>query len=289
MTPQPTTPSTPGAAVAATTDPPHRPGTQGATPLQPTANPDHATTPGTPRGDRLVLAAAGALVAAVAVLAFLVSFDAISTHAVATGAFPPALGWAAPLLVDTFTVAATLVVYARSRAGIRAPFAWAYVAASTLASLLLNIAHAPDHLDAQLIAALPPLAQLAAIELLMSEARRLTRPTPPAALPTWPEPAAGQQAERTAAADRQSPAAARTPDTRERIAELLTAAQVRGTTVTGPQAAAATGVSVRRAQQVLQQLRMQTDLPPGPTTAPKADADNASKDGAGAEDRAGAA
>lgn len=176
----------------------------------------NASAGGMRGADRLVLVGAGVLAAGVAVLAFAVSFDAISAHAVATGAFPPALGWAAPLLVDTFTVAATLVVFARSRAHVRAPFAWTYVAAATLVSLALNVAHAPDRLDAQLIAALPPLAQLAAIELLMSEARRFTRE--PAEDDVMPEEEDGPEPVKTA---------------RDRIRRLLADARANGGRVTG--------------------------------------------------------
>jgi hypothetical protein len=53
---------------------------------------------------------ASALVLAVAVLAFVVSFEAISDFAVQVGAFPPSLRYCAPLLVDSFTAAATLVI-----------------------------------------------------------------------------------------------------------------------------------------------------------------------------------
>ncbi len=59
------------------------------------------------------------LVSIIATIAFVVSFDAISTYAVRVGAFPPALWWAAPLLVDTWTVAAGWVIFARSGAGVR--------------------------------------------------------------------------------------------------------------------------------------------------------------------------
>jgi len=231
------------------------PGNDAAAPRQ-SGSTGGATVPaGVPQADRVVLAAAGVLVATVAVLAFLVSFDAISTYAIQTGAFPPGLGWAAPLLVDTFTVAATLVVYARSLARVRAPFAWAYVAASTLTSLALNVAHAPDRLDARLLAALPPLAQLAAIELLMSEARRLTRR--PLAPPVMPVESAGTRGDDEGAEPAAGPATTErgSVSTRERIAQLLVNAEARGTTVTGLEAAAATGVSVRRAQQLLQALK----------------------------------
>ena len=51
-----------------------------------------------------------ALVLAIAALAYVVSFEAIRAFAVETAAFPAALAWSAPLLVDSFTTAASLVI-----------------------------------------------------------------------------------------------------------------------------------------------------------------------------------
>jgi hypothetical protein len=45
------------------------------------------------------------------------------------------------------------------------------VGCATAVSVALNVAHAPDRLAAQLFAALPPVALLGALELLMSVAR----------------------------------------------------------------------------------------------------------------------
>jgi Protein of unknown function (DUF2637) len=116
-------------------------------------------------------AVVSALVAAIAALAFLVSFRAISEFAVQTGAFPHSLGWAAPLLVDSFTLAASIEVLRSAVAGQRAVYPWCLVAGSTLASAALNVAHAPDHLAAQAVAGIPPVALLLALELLMRGAR----------------------------------------------------------------------------------------------------------------------
>lgn len=117
------------------------------------------------------------LVSIIAGIAFLVSFDAISAYAVRVGAFPPALWWAAPLLVDTFTVAGGWVVYARSgTAGTTwrlLVYPWAVVAAGSAVSIAVNIAHAPAHPASRMLAALPPVALLASLELVMGEARRL--------------------------------------------------------------------------------------------------------------------
>jgi Protein of unknown function (DUF2637) len=130
-------------------------------------------------------------VVSMAGLAFVVSFEAISALAVATGAFPPSLGWCAPLLVDSFTAAATLVIWSRSLARLGAGYARTLVAAATAVSLALNVAHAPDRLAARLVAALPPLALLAAVELVMSEARRaLAQPGAPDRTGTASLPAA---------------------------------------------------------------------------------------------------
>jgi Protein of unknown function (DUF2637) len=112
-----------------------------------------------------------ALVGAIAALAFLVSFRAISEFAVQTGAFPARLGWAAPLLVDSFTLAASIEVLRSALAGQRAVYPWCLVAGATLASAALNVAHAPEHPAAQAVAGIPPVALLLALELLMRGAR----------------------------------------------------------------------------------------------------------------------
>lgn len=115
------------------------------------------------------------LVLAIAGLAFLVSFRAISDFATTTGAFPKHLGWAAPLLVDSFTLAASLEVLRSGLAGQRPVYPWALVLGATLASAALNTAHAPDHPAAEAVAGIPPIALLLALELLMRGARHYLR------------------------------------------------------------------------------------------------------------------
>jgi Protein of unknown function (DUF2637) len=68
--------------------------------------------------------AASALVFVVAVLAFVVSFEASSDFAVQVGAFPHSLRYCAPLLVDSFTAAATLVILWISLTGEKLAAAW---------------------------------------------------------------------------------------------------------------------------------------------------------------------
>jgi hypothetical protein len=199
------------------------------------------------------------LVLGIAGLAFVVSFEAISAFAVATGAFPPALGWCAPLLVDTFTAAATLVVWSRSPAGLGAGYARTLVAAATAVSLALNVAHAPDQLAARLVAALPPLALLAAVELVMSEARRaLAQPGAPdrvGAAPMTPAAAPAAILAALAAPGWAATGAVDAGDTRSQVRALLAREQAGGPRLTGKQVAAAVGIKPRRAQELLRELR----------------------------------
>jgi Protein of unknown function (DUF2637) len=137
--------------------------------------PPHPVTPESTadRTERLLaavrvalVAALTALVLAIAALAYVVSFEAIRAFAVETAAFPASLAWSAPLLVDSFTTAASLVIlwrYLRGE-GWREPwYAWSLVGCATAVSVALNVAHAPDQLSAQLFAALPPVALLGAL------------------------------------------------------------------------------------------------------------------------------
>jgi hypothetical protein len=203
--------------------------------------------------------AASVLVFAVAVLAFVVSFEAISSFAVQVGAFPHGLRYCAPLLVDSFTAAATLVILWLSLTGQPiatawdAWYAWALVGAATCVSVAINVAHAPDRLAAQLVAALPPVALLLAVELLMILARRTLAHTraPQAQLgASDPQPGA------PGAPDGHSGAG----DARAAVAELV--AQERAGArprLTGRQVAALVGVKERRAQVLLREFRANPD------------------------------
>jgi hypothetical protein len=173
-----------------------------------------------------------ALVGAIASLAFLVSFRAISEFAVTTGAFPARLGWAAPLLVDSFTLAASIEVLRSALAGQRAVYPWCLVAGATLASAALNVAHAPDHPAAQAVAGIPPVALLLALELLMRGARLYL---------------GVQGVDSTPEAD----------TARERLRAWL--AHNPSTPLTARQAAELLGVSRSRAGVLLQQERVTTD------------------------------
>jgi hypothetical protein len=214
-----------------------------------------------------------ALVLAIAALAYVVSFEAIRAFAVETAAFPPSLAWSAPLLVDSFTTAASLVIlwrYLRGDAWRDPWYAWTLVAAATAVSVALNVAHAPERLAAQLFAALPPVALLGALELLMSVARtglphtsRTPGPTVGTGAAVTTLNLAGTNGHRTPTMlalpqDRapgvdQDPAAA--PDARQQVRELVARERAGGPQVTAAEVIAVTGRSRRRAYELLRDAR----------------------------------
>ncbi|HEV8653478.1 MAG TPA: DUF2637 domain-containing protein [Actinomycetes bacterium] len=261
------------------------PTTRTATPARPGAGRTTRAQPGSDRrrAERLLAAlrttlvvALSALVLAIGALAYLVSFEAIRAFATQTAAFPPRLAWTAPLLVDSFTTAATLVIlwrYLRGEPWHAAWYAWTLVAAATAVSVALNVGHAPNHLAARLFAALPPVALLGAVELLMSVARCGLHP---ATAPARPKPAAIN----TEALRRVDPAtngrAATSPrrrmaqstqgrsadnghrprgGARARVRELVSRERHGGPHVTVTDVTAATGLKRRRAYELLHEAR----------------------------------
>jgi Protein of unknown function (DUF2637) len=243
-----------------------------------------ATAPHSDRAVRLLaairvalVAALTALVLAIAALAYVVSFEAIRAFAVETAAFPAELAWSAPLLVDSFTTAASLVIlwrYLRGDAWRDPWYAWTLVGAATAVSVALNVAHAPERLAAQLFAALPPVALLGALELLMSVARTglphssrtptQTQPAPDGpgvALDRTPsgnghrspaDLAPGVLYDRSTDAGPDAPAA---PDARSQVRALVARERAGGPTVTAAEVIAVTGRSRRRAYELLRDAR----------------------------------
>jgi hypothetical protein len=253
----------------------------------PTTAPPAPTAAPAPHGDRSVrllaairvalVAALTALVLAIAALAYVVSFEAIRAFAIETAAFPPELAWSAPLLVDSFTTAASLVIlwrYLRGDAWHDPWYAWTLVGAATAVSVALNVAHAPDRLAAQLFAALPPVALLGALELLMSVARtglphgsRTPAPTAGAsAAAASHDPVGGNghrtpttlamPQDRTPGADQH---AATAPDARTQVRTLVARERSGGPAVTAAEVIAATGRSRRRAYELLRDARTEQE------------------------------
>jgi Protein of unknown function (DUF2637) len=238
------------------------------------------------RTDRLLaairvalVAALTALVLAIAALAYVVSFEAIRAFAIETAAFPAELAWSAPLLVDSFTTAASLVIlwrYLRGDAWSEPWYAWTLVGCATAVSVALNVAHAPDRTSAQLFAALPPVALLGALELLMSVART---GLPHHDRTTAAEDRSGDRDDTATdrsiavvaaedgslAARLQLPApdssaaagnGSRPPrDSRARVRELVAHERATGTRLHAREVAAAVGISQRRAYELLRAIR----------------------------------
>jgi hypothetical protein len=205
------------------------------------------------RAERLLAAirttlvvALSALVLTIGALAYLVSFEAIRAFAIQTAAFPSRLAWTAPLLVDSF---------------------------ATAVSVALNIGHAPNHLAARLFAALPPIALLGAVELLMSVARCGLHPT---TAPPRPQPARSSAAARktgdpttnASATNDALPRPLRAPkahsagngdrprsSARARVRELVSRERRGGPRVTVTDVTAATGLKRRRAYELLHEAR----------------------------------
>jgi hypothetical protein len=244
----------------------------------------HPAAPG-PTGDRTdrllaairvaLVAALTALVLAIAALAYVVSFEAIRAFAIETAAFPAELAWSAPLLVDSFTTAASLVIlwrYLRGDAWSEPWYAWTLVGCATAVSVALNVAHAPDRMAAQLFAALPPVALLGALELLMSVARTGLphRDRDDAAadrsslavvaaeddsLAAWPQlPAPDRSA---ATGNGSGPQR----DSRARVRELVAHERATGTRLGAREVAAAAGISERRAYELLRAVRAEGEQP----------------------------
>jgi hypothetical protein len=219
-----------------------------------------------------LVAALTALVLAIAALAYVVSFEAIRAFAIETAAFPSALAWSAPLLVDSFTTAASLVIlwrYLRGE-GWREPwYAWSLVGAATAVSVALNVAHAPERLSAQLFAALPPVALLGALELLMSVARTGLPHTD--RTPTVEDRSSDREESATAVARPQLPTPDHTAtggngsgpprDSRTRVRELVARERATGIRLHARDVAAAAGISERRAYELLRAVRTEDQQP----------------------------
>jgi hypothetical protein len=140
--------------------------------------------------------------------------------------------------------------------------------------VLAIAAHAPERLAAQLFAALPPVALLGALELLMSVARtglphtsRTPAPTAGAsAAEATPGPVGGNghrtptalamPQDRTPGADQQ---AATAPDARTRVRTLVARERSGGPAVTAAEVIAVTGRSRRRAYELLRDARAEEE------------------------------
>jgi hypothetical protein len=161
--------------------------------------------------------------------------------------------------VDSFTAAATLVILWLSLTGQPiatawdAWYAWVLVGTATCVSVAINVAHALHSHAARLVAALPPISLLLAVELLMILARRTLTHT------SAPRPQAGAPQAQPAAPDHRPGAG----DARTAVAALVAQERAgRRPQLTGRQVAALVGVKERRTQVLLRECRATHDQTP---------------------------
>jgi hypothetical protein len=85
--------------------------------------------------------------------------------------------WLLPLSVDGPAVAASMTMFVRRRAGLRAgALAWLALLLGLGASLAANVAAAEPTVQGRLVAAWPPLGLLLAYELLMQQVKARSGP-----------------------------------------------------------------------------------------------------------------
>jgi hypothetical protein len=124
-----------------------------------------------------------AVVCGVAAAAFWTSFEAIRDFAERSGGINPEHAWLAPLLVDSFIFVASAADLwcsatgaARTAEGFwQRAVTWlpkALLGVAAGGSFALNVAHAPTHLGARVVAALAPAALVLTFEILMMIVRR---------------------------------------------------------------------------------------------------------------------
>lgn len=138
------------------------------------------------RLERTIGALTALVVGAVTALAFAQSFHALRSFAEAHGVVPPGWGWMFAATIDGFVLAALLTSLSLSLQEDRGAASWAVRALAVTAaaiSLVFNLQHVPAGM-ARWGAAVPPVAVLAGLEVLLLQVRRaVTRQGTAAPLP----------------------------------------------------------------------------------------------------------
>jgi hypothetical protein len=251
------------------------------------------------REGRWVQPTSAAGVLGIGAAAFLLSYDALHSLALASGV-RPGLARIWPGVLDGFIVVATLTVVAAKRATRPTWYPWALVVLFSAASVAFNILHALDQAlapagwVAALVFAMPPMALVLATHLLLQQGvwrRQHTRAataaggaageggTPPAAgARTRPAAAGPRQPEPALAAIRATgrpPAPAMQPQpaprdaaTRDRARQLYVEAQAAGRKLTGADLGRALGTSDSYGRLLLREFRTSHPAPSNGTSRP---------------------
>jgi hypothetical protein len=214
------------------------------------------------------LSAAG--VVGIGAAAFLLSYDALHSLALASGV-RPGLARIWPGVLDGFIVIATLTVVAAKRARQPTWYPWGLVALFSAASVAFNILHALDrYLTAArwvrpLVFAMPPVALVLATHLLLQQGawqRHHPQATPQrtGAVPTRDRHQDPHDRHQDLD-DRALPSRLAAPTdaaTRQRALQLITDAEAAGRKLTGAQLGRAIGRSDRYGRLLLREFRSST-------------------------------
>ena len=235
------------------------------------------------RDGRWVQPTSAAGVLGIGAAAFLLSYDALHSLALASGV-RPGLARIWPGVLDGFIVVATLTVVAAKRASRPTWYPWALVVLFSAASVAFNILHAIDQelvaagWVAALVFAMPPVALVLATHLLLQQgvwrrqhtatgamgerpgegtrspsADRSTRPTREALRQPQPEPTAlGGSSPLPGASLQRQPADAAT---KKRARQLYVEAQATGRKLTGAELGRALGTSDSYGRLLLREFR----------------------------------
>jgi hypothetical protein len=211
------------------------------------------------RDGRWVQPVSAAGVLGIGAAAFVLSYDALHSLALASGV-RPTLARIWPGVLDGFIVIATLTVVAAKRTRQPTWYPWALVVLFAAASVAFNILHALDRYLAAarwvrpLVFAMPPIALVLATHLLLQQGawKRQHPQAPPTLEDTV---AAGDR--RLEQGGTAAPASGTSQDaaTRERARQLYADAQAAGRKLTGAQLGQAIGRSDRYGRLLLREFR----------------------------------
>jgi len=212
------------------------------------------------RDGRWVQPTSAAGVLGIGAAAFLLSYDALHSLAVASGV-RPGLARIWPGVLDGFIVVATLTVVAAKRARQPTWYPWALVALFSAASVVFNILHALDRYLAAarwvgpLVFAMPPVALVLATHLLLQQSAWQRQHTQVAPRPAGPSPARDHQPDPDGATTPNPSAVPTDAATRERALQLIAEAEAAGRKLTGAQLGHAIGRSDRYGRLLLREFR----------------------------------
>jgi hypothetical protein len=212
------------------------------------------------REGRWVQPVSAAGVLGIGAAAFLLSYDALHSLALASGV-RPGLARIWPGVLDGFIVIATLTVVAAKRTRQPTWYPWALVALFAAASVAFNILHALDrYLTAArwvrpLVFAMPPVALVLATHLLLQQGAWQRLHTQATSEPAGAVAVSDRQEDPDDSAGPNRSAAPTDAATRQHALQLIVEAEAAGRKLTGAQLGRAIGRSDRYGRLLLREFR----------------------------------